>query len=61
MSSGCTKAIIVTGRDARHGCEMLRFPHFLDILLTDGGKVVSPMQQGEGALPIITGTQTNTE
>jgi hypothetical protein len=23
-------------------CEMLRIPHFLDIRLTDGGKVVSP-------------------
>jgi hypothetical protein len=39
------KALPVTGRGDLLGCEMLRIPHFLDIRLTDGGKVVSPTHQ----------------
>jgi hypothetical protein len=35
------KAISVTGRGGPYGCETSRLPHFLDIRLTDGGKVVS--------------------
>jgi hypothetical protein len=35
------KAISVTDRGGLQGCEMLRIPHCLDNLLTDGGKVVS--------------------
>jgi hypothetical protein len=31
----------VTGHTGLKGCEMLRIPHCLEILLTDGGKVVS--------------------
>jgi hypothetical protein len=37
-----SKGIPVTGRGSPQGCEMLRFPHFLDIRLIDGSKVVSP-------------------
>jgi hypothetical protein len=36
-----SKAIHVTGRGGLCGCETLRFPHFLDNRLTDGGEVVS--------------------
>jgi hypothetical protein len=36
-----SKAIPVTGRGGLQGCEMLRIPHSLENLLTDGGKVVS--------------------
>jgi hypothetical protein len=32
----------VTGRGGPYGCEMSRFPHFLDNRLTDGGKVCQP-------------------
>jgi hypothetical protein len=39
------KAIPVTGRGGLEDCEMLRIPHYLDILLTDGGKVVSLMHR----------------
>jgi hypothetical protein len=39
---GKGKAIPVTSRGDPQGYEMLRFPHFADIQLTDGGKVVSP-------------------
>jgi hypothetical protein len=42
---GKGKAIPVTDRGGPFGCETLRFPHFVDIRLTDGGKVVSPMHQ----------------
>jgi hypothetical protein len=35
------KGIPVTGREGPQGCETLRFAHFLDNRLTDGGKVVS--------------------
>jgi hypothetical protein len=34
--------IPVTGRGGRLGCERLRLPHYLDIQLIDGGKIVSP-------------------
>jgi hypothetical protein len=36
-----SKDILVTGLGYPWGCEMLRFPHFLDSRLIDGGKVVS--------------------
>jgi hypothetical protein len=36
-----SKVIPVTGHGGPLGCEMLRFPHFLDNRLTDGGEVVS--------------------
>jgi hypothetical protein len=36
------KAIPVTGLGGVYGCEMLRIPHCLGNLLTDGGTVVSP-------------------
>jgi hypothetical protein len=35
----------VTGRGGLQGCEMLRIQHCLDNRLTDGGKVVSPMNR----------------
>jgi hypothetical protein len=35
-----SKGIPVTGRGGPEGCEMLRFPHFID-----GGKVVSPTRR----------------
>jgi hypothetical protein len=34
------KAVPVTGREGPYGGETLRFPHFLDNRLTDGGEVV---------------------
>jgi hypothetical protein len=37
-----SKGIPLTGRGDPYGCEMLRFPHFLDNRLIDGGKAVSP-------------------
>jgi hypothetical protein len=40
--SKSSKALPVTGRGGPLGCDMLRFPHFLDNRLIDGGKVVSP-------------------
>jgi hypothetical protein len=36
------KAIPVTGRGSLWGCHMIRVPYYLNIRLTDGGKVVSP-------------------
>jgi hypothetical protein len=36
-----SKGIPVTGRGGPWGCEMLRFPHFLDNRLINGGEVVS--------------------
>jgi hypothetical protein len=36
------KSIPVTGRGGLQVCETLRIPHYLDIRLIDGGKVVSP-------------------
>jgi hypothetical protein len=36
------KDIPVSGRGGPEGCERLRFPHYLDKQLIDGGKVVSP-------------------
>jgi hypothetical protein len=36
-----SKAIPVTGRGGILGCAMLRTPHYLDIRLSDGGKIVS--------------------
>jgi hypothetical protein len=43
---GCkSKAIPVTGRGGPCGCETSRLAHFLDNLLTDGGKVVSPTRR----------------
>jgi hypothetical protein len=36
-----SKDIPVTGREGPFSCERLRFPHFLDNRLTDGGKFVS--------------------
>jgi hypothetical protein len=36
------KAIPVTGRAGPQGFKTLRFPHFLDNRLTDGGEVVKP-------------------
>jgi hypothetical protein len=41
-NKGKGKAIPVTGRGGPLACETLRFPHFLDNRLTDGGEVVSP-------------------
>jgi hypothetical protein len=35
------KAIPVTGRGRLSGCEVIRIPHCLNNLLTDGGKLVS--------------------
>jgi hypothetical protein len=35
------KAIPVTGRGGKYGCETSRLPRFLDNLLTDGGEAVS--------------------
>jgi hypothetical protein len=35
------KAIPVTGHGDPYGCETSRLPHFLDIRLTDDGKVAS--------------------
>jgi hypothetical protein len=35
------KAIPVTGREGRYGCETSGLPHFLDNQLTDSGEVVS--------------------
>jgi hypothetical protein len=40
-----SKAIPVTGRGGLWDCEMLRIPYCLDNRLTDGVKVVSPMQR----------------
>jgi hypothetical protein len=40
ISKGKGKAILVTGREGSQDCETLRFPHFLDNRLIDGGKVV---------------------
>jgi hypothetical protein len=31
----------VTGRGGQQGCETSKIPHYLDIRLTDGGKIVS--------------------
>jgi hypothetical protein len=39
------KSIPVSGHEGPYGCERLRLPHFLDNLLTDGGKVVSPKRR----------------
>jgi hypothetical protein len=36
-----SKGIPVTSRGGPYGCETLRFPHFLDIRLRDGGEFVS--------------------
>jgi hypothetical protein len=36
-----SKGIPVIGRGGPQGCETLRFPHFLDNRLIDGGKAVS--------------------
>jgi hypothetical protein len=36
-----SKAVPVPGREGPWGCETLRVPHYLDIQLIDGGKVVS--------------------
>jgi hypothetical protein len=35
------KAVPLTGREDRKGCETSRLPHLLDNRLIDGGKVVS--------------------
>jgi hypothetical protein len=40
-----SKGIPVTGRGGPYGCEMLRFPLYLDNRLTDGGNVVSPTRR----------------
>jgi hypothetical protein len=45
------KALPVTGRGGPYGCERLRLPHFLDIWLTDGGKVVSALRAGRPLPP----------
>jgi hypothetical protein len=45
VSSRTLTRIAVTGRGGPEHCEMLRFPHFLDIRLTDGDKVVSPTRR----------------
>jgi hypothetical protein len=39
------KDIAVTGHGGPYGCERLRFPHYLDKRLIDGGKVVSPTRR----------------
>jgi hypothetical protein len=39
------KAIPVTGRGGRYGCEKLRLSNFLDNRLTDGGEAVSLMRR----------------
>jgi hypothetical protein len=39
------KAIGVIGSGGPQGCEALRFPHFLNTWLKDGGEVVSLMRQ----------------
>jgi hypothetical protein len=39
------KAISVTGCGGLQGCDMLRIPHCLENLLTDGGKFVSHMHR----------------
>jgi hypothetical protein len=36
-----SEALLVTGGGGPWGCEMLRFPHFIDNRLTDGSKAVS--------------------
>jgi hypothetical protein len=41
LKKGGNKAIPLTVREGPYGCETSRFPHFLDIRLTDGGEVVS--------------------
>jgi hypothetical protein len=40
------KAIPVTGHGGQYDFETLRFPHFLDNRLTDGGKVVTALRAG---------------
>jgi hypothetical protein len=44
-SEAKSKSIPVTGRGGLQGCKMIRIPHCLANLLTDGGKVVSPTQR----------------
>jgi hypothetical protein len=46
---GKGKAIPVTGHGGPQGSETMRFPHFLDSRLTDGGEVVSPTRR----LPVM--------
>jgi hypothetical protein len=41
-SSTKLKAIPVTDRGGLWGCEMLRIPHCVENLFTNGGEVVSP-------------------
>jgi hypothetical protein len=41
VQNNCNKAIPVTSRRSPMGFETLKFPHFVDSRLTDGGKVVS--------------------
>jgi hypothetical protein len=48
-----SKDIPVTCCGGPYGCEMLRFPHFIDNQLIDGGKVVSPMNRPPFALKNI--------
>jgi hypothetical protein len=45
-SSPCKgKDILVEGRGSPYSCAKSRLPHFLEIRLTDGGDVVSPMHR----------------
>jgi hypothetical protein len=54
--SKVSKGIPVTGPGVPQGCDMLRFPHFLDNRLINGGKFVSPTRRLPFTLKNIPGT-----